>query len=558
MTRGEKPMEVRDEDILGPADTEVRETGTVFEAPEDGTEVPEDGTEAPASEREMKKLSKKMEDIRARMQGNAAEAAVMVPTGETPEHQHMAALAAEARELAAQAEDEARNGAMKALEALKEDDPDRLTSPTEILIHWPDIAGELGDLGFSESEQTIIALRLAGDRPDKFIESFYSNDYGLGEEERLAIAEEIKGEYPELLKRAVLAFRLPTEAVRELVVDLEPDVKGEVFDSLSIPETGEGLTPKEMIALEVAEMKDERLQKFEETSRMLSLEIMRANPDRVEKERARQEIESSLHAGIVSARDFGKTNAAPMIVSMEGRSFPALYKAEKREIANEKKTAKERGQWTRPGIEPGTSPSREWLAHQIDRVFQLDVVPVTVMRSGPEGRGSVQDWEVSETMQGTRWLKESQGDPRLKEQLARIAFLDVLTENSDRHSGNFVRTPDDRVIAIDNGLMMPKPESPIDAVRSQPLWAVEGEGIPDALKESTGAFKENAELQEGLRQAFEVALGKDAGRAWDAFRSRLDQLTSEGFPTEDKLTEEGNFWPTYEQHQAMKAHQQRD
>lgn len=558
MTRGETPMEVRDEDILGPADTEAGETGSPFEAPEDGTEVPESGTETPASEREMKKFSKKMEDLRARMQGNAAEAHVMIPTGETPEHQRMAALASEARELAAQAEEEARNGAMKALEAMDHDDPGRLDAVAETLIHWPDIAGELGDLGFSEAAQTIIALRLVADRPDKFLESFYSNDFGLDGEERLAIAEEMKREFPELLDRAVQALRLPTEAVRELVADVDPDVKREVFESLSIPETGEGLTQKEMSDFEVAEMKDERLQKFEETSRRLSLEILRTHPDRVEKERARQEIERGLYGGIISARDFGKTNAAPMVVSMEGRSFPALYKAEKREITNEKKTKKEIGRWTRPGIEPGTSPSREWLAHQVDRVFQLDVVPVTVMRSGPDGRGSVQDWEVSETMRGTRWLMESRGNAKLKEQLARIAFLDVLTENSDRHSSNFVRTPDDRVIAIDNGLMMPKPESSLDAVRSQPLWAVEGEGIPQELRDSSEAFQGNPALQEGLRQAFEVALGKDAGRAWDAFQVRLEQLTSEGFPTEDTLAEEGNFWVTYEQHQEMKSYQRGD
>lgn len=565
---GAPRVEVGDEDIVGPVTDPdkglppelvpgAREASRMKEDAPEGTAPPaveRTGTAAPEAfdrkqEKRLKKMSAKLQKIQSDM-GHAADRAVsMVPSGEVqdPKQREMAELARQARELAAQADEVAREGTLKALGTLEKGDPDRLEGIVDYLRRWPDASDEMGGLDLGPAELAVAAARLAADDPESFVRAIGRNDLGLSQDEKLAIAEQYRFTAPMVLAEAVRVMRFPTGIVRELVKDTGPEVRSQVFSRLNIPEVTGELSDAQMSDLERQEMKDESVGRFEETGRTIALEIMRAFPDRAERERERADVEAELHRGIVAAQDFGKSFTAPMVVRFEGRAMPALYKAQKRELAADKEFEKENGRTVRPGIESGSSPSREWLAYQIDKALQLDIVPATVIRSGPEGRGSVQDWQVSEGMREMPWYEMAQNDASFRAELAKVALFDLITENTDRHTGNFVRSPDGKVVAIDNGLIAPKPLSGIDHVRSFPLWSLEGKPVPQELRALVTRLKGAPEVMDALKQGFGLALGEDAERAWQAFSDRLDQVEGmESFPTSEELAAEGNDWHIYD------------
>jgi hypothetical protein len=144
-----------------------------------------------------------------------------------------------------------------------------------------------------------------------------------------------------------------------------------------------------------------------------------------------------------------------------------------------------------------------------------------VLRDGPEGLGSVQDWRVGKTA-----AKHGNADGiEHMDQLMRVALLDWLTGNADRHMGNWVIGADGKHQAIDNGAMFPKRLTKYDGLRSVPSFMLEGRlaGSPEVLK--------------ALKKGFDATLNKeDAARAWNEFSSRLEQAhTDKNFtiqPTE--------------------------
>jgi hypothetical protein len=86
--------------------------------------------------------------------------------------------------------------------------------------------------------------------------------------------------------------------------------------------------------------------------------------------------------------------------------------------------------------------NRETAAYDIDQYLGMDLVPITVKKSFNGVPGSVQLRITS--------LKEGTGVWRPDE----LGFLDYLIRNSDRHAGNYLREPDGKLVAIDNGLAL--------------------------------------------------------------------------------------------------------
>ena len=538
------PFEVSDADIIGPAS----ETAAP-EQPREVTAVPEK-QELKQAEKRSKKMAAKLQKIRSSMAANAQEASAMVPPQETEsaEAREMAELARQARELAAEADRVAREGTLRAIATLERDDPDRLDGVVDFLSRWPDQARSVEGLGLNERELALAALRLASENPKGFVEAISRTDLGLAPDEKVALAEEMRDSTPDVFPEALRALRLSTESVRDLVAEATPEVRQRAFETLGIPDAGGSLSERTREKMELQEMKDARVRALDEAGRAMMLEVMRAFPERLQRERERKAVEDELQGSIVAAREFGKTATAPMVVSFEGRAMPALYKAEAREIKSDKAFQKEYGRGVRPGIESGSSPSREWLAYQIDKALQLDVVPATIVRTGPEGRGSFQDWRVSEGLKEKPWVRMTRENERFRGEMAKIALLDLVAENSDRHCSNFVQSPDGKLVAIDNGLIAPKPVSGIDHVRSFPLWSLEGKEIPAPLLESVERLRQAPAVLETLKKAFVAALGDDGERAWQAFAGRLEQVSgSKRFPTTAELSAEGNEWDKYDQ-----------
>ncbi|POX39207.1 phosphatidylinositol kinase [Streptomyces sp. Ru73] len=150
-------------------------------------------------------------------------------------------------------------------------------------------------------------------------------------------------------------------------------------------------------------------------------------------------------------------------VTYEDRTAHCVYKP----------VAGERPLWDFPD---GTLAQREVAAYEVSRATGWDLIPPTVLRDGPYGRGMVQEWIeasgegdspellalVEEEEPGPGWkavgfaevgegrtaLLVHADDPRLR----RLAVLDAVINNGDRKGGHLLPTADGHVHAIDHGV----------------------------------------------------------------------------------------------------------
>jgi hypothetical protein len=115
----------------------------------------------------------------------------------------------------------------------------------------------------------------------------------------------------------------------------------------------------------------------------------------------------------------------------------------------------------RPGaVDVGTLYRRERAAYEIDQMFGFDLVPPTVIRTMPGKKGgevgSVQEWKEGDCA----YLIDRWEDLVDHGELQRLAVLDYVTGNMDRHEGNFIvdstyPSTKAKLWAIDNGYSIP-------------------------------------------------------------------------------------------------------
>lgn len=129
----------------------------------------------------------------------------------------------------------------------------------------------------------------------------------------------------------------------------------------------------------------------------------------------------------------------------------------------------ERPLWDFP---PGLGP-REVAAYELSRALGWEVVPPTVLRDGPLGEGSVQQFVEADFEQHHFTLVE---DEVHHPALQRICLLDVLANNTDRKSGHCLLDADGRIWAIDNGLSFHE-----DPKLRTVIWDFGGDPIPGDL-----------------------------------------------------------------------------
>jgi hypothetical protein len=179
-------------------------------------------------------------------------------------------------------------------------------------------------------------------------------------------------------------------------------------------------------------------------------------------------------------------------------------------------------QSVRTTIPTGEIAYREVAASRLDEVFGFDLVPTTTLREGgspAHGLGSMQEYVPS-----TQSLPV--GSYAQVEQ-ERMAVLDYVTGNTDRHMGNYLTGKDGRLVAIDHGFAFPTGEAhPIrsDFVSAylnrslspkviKAVRAVDPQRVVDVLRAS--GLKDDA-IEGALRRLQEVrANGKITGKAWD-------------------------------------------
>ena len=159
----------------------------------------------------------------------------------------------------------------------------------------------------------------------------------------------------------------------------------------------------------------------------------------------------------------------------------------------------------------GTLYKREYAAFLLGRALGWPHVPLTLIRDGPYGIGSVQLYVESDP--DVTYFELLEGSA---EELLRFAVFDVAANNADRKGGHCLRGDDGRIWSIDHGLTF----HPVFKMRTVMLeyW---GAPIPGPVLDDLEALANRLDSDSVLADSLGEALnGKEIG----ALRKRLDTL----------------------------------
>lgn len=184
-------------------------------------------------------------------------------------------------------------------------------------------------------------------------------------------------------------------------------------------------------------------------------------------------------------------------VTADGCSAACVYKP----------VAGERPLWDFPD---GTLAEREVAAFEISVALGWPIVPPTVLRGGPLGRGMVQLWvDVDESVEITRFMRRHD-----LERLRQIAIFDAVINNADRKGGHLLPLTDGRVYGVDHGVSFHVE----DKLRTV-LWQWAGDRIPPGTCEELAALRRDLDGALGERLG-ELLTRREVART----KSRVDRL----------------------------------
>lgn len=152
---------------------------------------------------------------------------------------------------------------------------------------------------------------------------------------------------------------------------------------------------------------------------------------------------------------------------------------------------------------PSGLDHREVAAFELSEALGWDLVPLTLLRDGPLGMGSVQEFIDADFEQHYFTLYEDEG---YHDQLRAICAFDLVGNNTDRKSGHCLLGRDGRIRGIDHGLMFHH-EFKLRTV----IWEFGGQTVPPDLLEAVDALAD-AELPDRLAALLDP-LERDAVRA---------------------------------------------
>ena len=131
---------------------------------------------------------------------------------------------------------------------------------------------------------------------------------------------------------------------------------------------------------------------------------------------------------------------------------------------------------------------REVAAYRLAIAMGFDFVPITVLRDGPLGEGSVQRLIDADFEQHYFTLFESQ--PELHDQFRDIAVFDIVANNTDRKSGHVLIDADKHVWGIDHGLCFAA-----DFKLRTVIWEFGGETLPEPLLDAVRKVADTVPLE---------------------------------------------------------------
>jgi hypothetical protein len=138
----------------------------------------------------------------------------------------------------------------------------------------------------------------------------------------------------------------------------------------------------------------------------------------------------------------------------------------------------------------GTLYQREYASYVVTQALGWDFIPTTIIRDGPHGIGTVQEYVEPEPNVHYFNLRG-----RHQDELQRMALFDLIANNADRKAGHCFRgLHDARIWGIDHGLtfnVQPKLRTVI--------WEFVGDPIPDDLRQQLRTIACDSDLAARLR-----------------------------------------------------------
>jgi hypothetical protein len=171
----------------------------------------------------------------------------------------------------------------------------------------------------------------------------------------------------------------------------------------------------------------------------------------------------------------------------------------------------------------GTLCNRELAAYLVSQGLGWALVPPTVLRTGPYGKGAVQFFVDADFSQHYFTLQDQEA---LFPLFRRVTAFDLIINNADRKAGHILRDHHDRVWAIDHGVCF----------HTQPklrtvVWEFAGEPLTDDVIDGLSSLRSQLDRGCELREQMDALLSDAEMRA---LARRTEQLLASGsFPNPD-------------------------
>ena len=137
----------------------------------------------------------------------------------------------------------------------------------------------------------------------------------------------------------------------------------------------------------------------------------------------------------------------------------------------------------------GTLYKREYAAYLFSQILGWDFIPLTIIRDGPYGVGSLQLFVEHDPRINYFSIRESESE---SDALRVIACFDLAANNTDRKASHCIQGDDGKIWGIDHGLTFHS----VVKVRTT-IWDFAGEPIPDPLLNDLSACQEKLKKPKG-------------------------------------------------------------
>ena len=163
----------------------------------------------------------------------------------------------------------------------------------------------------------------------------------------------------------------------------------------------------------------------------------------------------------------------------------------------------------------GTLYKREYATYLLDEFLGWNLVPPTVIRDGPYGIGSVQQYVEHDPKRNYYNMADANVG-----QLKTIACFDLVANSTDRKANHILEDVDGKLWSIDHGLTF-HADTKIRTV----IWDFCGQLIPKRLLNRVAKLRDELDQpQDRLKELVELLLPEEVA----AFKQRVEWVLTEG------------------------------